>query len=124
MNEIRRENPAVKYDGSLRFHPVDNDQILAYSKATPDGANALLVVVNVDPHHPQSGWVDVDVEILDLAEDEAYEVHDLLGDARYLWRGRRNFVMLDPGAQPAHVFRVNRAARPAHDTPRWPVPSA
>jgi starch synthase (maltosyl-transferring) len=123
MNEIRRENPAVKYDGSLRFHPVDNDQILAYSKATPDGANALLVVVNVDPHNTQSGWVDVDLDALDLAEDEAYEVHDLLGDGRYIWRGRRNFVMLDPGAQPAHVFRVNRAARPAHDTPRWPAPS-
>jgi starch synthase (maltosyl-transferring) len=116
VNEIRRENPALRHDESLRFHAVDNDQLLAYSKATPDRKSSVLVVANLDPHRTQAGWVDVDVAALALDEDESYEVHDLLSDARYLWRGRRNFVLLDPGAQPAHVFRVHRAARASSDS--------
>ena len=34
VNQIRRENPALQSDGSLRFHPIDNDQLIAYSKMT------------------------------------------------------------------------------------------
>jgi len=45
-----------------------------------------------------------------LAENETYQVHDLLTDARYLWTGRRNFVRLDPQVHPAHVFRIRRKA--------------
>ncbi|MEP7152140.1 MAG: alpha-1,4-glucan--maltose-1-phosphate maltosyltransferase, partial [Nitrospira sp.] len=37
INRIRRDNPALQSDDSLRFHPVDNDQLIAYSKQTPDG---------------------------------------------------------------------------------------
>ena len=33
---------------------------------------------------------------------------DLLTDARYLWRGRHNYVELDPNVCPAHIFRVRR----------------
>jgi starch synthase (maltosyl-transferring) len=113
----------VRRDGSLRFHAIENDQILAYSKRTADLANAILIIVNLDPHRTQSGWVDVEIDELDLAEDEEYEVHDLLSEARYLWRGRRNFVMLDPSSQPAHVFRVNRPMRASDDRSRWSAPS-
>jgi len=35
-------------------------------------------------------------------------VHDLLNGARYTWRGRRNYVELDPDIQPAHIFLVCR----------------
>jgi starch synthase (maltosyl-transferring) len=43
-----------------------------------------------------------------MATDE-YQVHDLLNDARYTWRGRQNYVELDPEIQPAHIFLVHRA---------------
>ncbi len=43
-----------------------------------------------------------------LSESEAYQVHDLLTDARYTWHGSRNYVELDPSTQPAHIFRVRR----------------
>jgi starch synthase (maltosyl-transferring) len=36
VNEIRRENPALHDSRSLRFHHTDNDQVICYSKATPD----------------------------------------------------------------------------------------
>ena len=47
------------------------------------------------------------LEELKLGADEAYQVHDLLTDARYVWRGSRNFVQLDPSILPAHIFRVH-----------------
>ena len=41
-----------------------------------------------------------------FGSDEPYEVHDLLSDTRYTWRGERNYVRLDPAAMPAHLFVV------------------
>jgi starch synthase (maltosyl-transferring) len=117
LNEIRRENPALHHDRNLRFYPVDNEQIVFYGKATPDLSNLILVVVNLDPHHVQSGWVRVPVAELGLGAGpgEAYQVHDLLSDARYLWSGESNFVRLDPAVIPAHVFRVRRKVKTERD---------
>ena len=67
INAIRRENPALHFDRNLRFYPCDNDQILFYGKATPDLSNIILAVVNLDPHHVQSGWVRVPLAELGLA---------------------------------------------------------
>ena len=58
VNRIRRQNPALHGDWSLRFHPVDNEQLICYSKCTEDRANVILVVVNLDPHHTHSGWIE------------------------------------------------------------------
>jgi starch synthase (maltosyl-transferring) len=38
-------------------------------------------------------------------------VHDLIGEARYLWSGARAFVSLDPQVMPAHIFRVRHLVR-------------
>jgi starch synthase (maltosyl-transferring) len=68
-------------------------------------------VVNLDPHHAHGGWLSLDLAALAIPPDSSYQVHDLVGDARYLWRGGRAFVSLDPQVIPAHVFRVRRLAR-------------
>ncbi len=115
MNAIRRDNPALHRNDSLRFHPVDNDAIIAYSKTAPDGGNAILTVVNLDPHHTQAGWIELPLEELGLEADGQYQMHDLLGGARYLWHGRHNYVSLDPQALPAHVFRIRRRLRTERD---------
>jgi starch synthase (maltosyl-transferring) len=101
LNSVRRENVALQSDWSLRFHPTDNDHLIAYSKQNE--FNEVLVVVNLDPHHLQAGWVD-----FAPGEGRAYEVEDLLGGGRYTWHGRSNFVQLNPQTLPAHVFRVIR----------------
>ncbi|MHB0868998.1 MAG: alpha-1,4-glucan--maltose-1-phosphate maltosyltransferase [Chloroflexota bacterium] len=111
VNRIRKENPALQGDWSLRFHPVDNDQILCYSKSSEDLANVIVVVVNLDPHHTQSGWLDLPIESFGLDPRQPYQLHDLLGDARYLWHGSRNYVELDPHVVPAHIFQVRRRVR-------------
>jgi starch synthase (maltosyl-transferring) len=115
INRIRRENSALQGDWSLQFHPVDNEQLLCYSKNTEDYANIVLVIVNLDPHHTHSGWVELPITEWGLEPARSYQVHDLLSDARYLWHGSRNYIQLDPQAIPAHVFRLRRRVRTERD---------
>ena len=109
LNAARRENPALHGDWSLKFLDIDNDQLIAYRKATPDHSNVVVAVVNLDPRYVQTGWLDLDIAALGIDEGTAYEAHDLISGARYFWSGSRNFIRLDPGA--AHVLRIGRAAR-------------
>ncbi|MDP9040284.1 MAG: alpha-1,4-glucan--maltose-1-phosphate maltosyltransferase [Acidobacteriota bacterium] len=129
LNHIRKANPALHSDGSLHFHHVDNPQILCYSKSTlkaaasaplqtgtltgsvaaPSGEpNVILTVVNLDPHREQAGWIDLDLGKLGIANNEAFDVEDLLTGTHYQWRDRSNFVALRPNVLPAHVLRVSR----------------
>ena len=115
VNRIRRENPALHNDHSLHFHPVDNEQLLCYSKRTADRSNIILVAVNLDPHHTHSGWVDLQLAELGLAPGEPVQMHDLLSEARYLWHSARSFIELDPQVIPAHIFRLRRKTRTERD---------
>jgi len=115
VNAARRDNSALQFDWSLRFHPVSNDQLICYSKTAADRAAAVLMVVNLDPHHTQSGWVDLNLAELGSDAGEVFQVHDLLSDARYLWNGARNYVELDPHVCPAHLFRLRRRQRTERD---------
>jgi starch synthase (maltosyl-transferring) len=115
LNAIRRENPALQSDWSLRFHPVDNEQLIAYSKVTEDLSDIVLVVVNLDPYHTQSGWLETPLEDFRLESHQSFQVHDLLTEARYLWQGARNYVELNPSKIPAHVFKVRRRVRTERD---------
>jgi starch synthase (maltosyl-transferring) len=115
VNQARRENPALQSDWSLRFHDVDNDMLICYSKTTSDLSNVVLVVVNLDFRHTHSGWIKLDLASLGLDGKEQYQVHDLLGDARFIWTGSRNFVELDPQVAPAHLFRLRTKVRTERD---------
>ncbi len=115
INRIRRENPALQSDGTLQFHPIDNDQLIAYSKQSSDGANVILVIVNLSPHHVHSGWLELDLAALGLQAGQPFQVHDLLTHAYYLWQGPRNYVQLDPHSVPAQIFAVRRHLRREQD---------
>jgi starch synthase (maltosyl-transferring) len=115
VNRIRRENPALQTNDRLQFHNVDNDMLICYSKTTPDWSNAILVVVNLDPHHTQSGWLTLDLHQLGVAHEGSFQVHDLLTNGYYLWSGAHNFVQVNPHTVPAHIFRVRRRIRTERD---------
>jgi starch synthase (maltosyl-transferring) len=115
INRIRRENPALQTDRGLRFHPTENDQLLAYSKTTPDNSNVILTVVNVDPHHVQRGMVNLPLEELGIERDRPFQAHELISGARYLWNGPRNYIELNPSSIPGQVFRFRRRVRSEHD---------
>jgi starch synthase (maltosyl-transferring) len=114
VNRARRENPALQRDDTLRFHEIDNPMLLCYSKTSDDPANLVVVVVSLDPFHAQRGWLRLDLEALGLPADQAFEVHDLLGDRRYLWEGQRNYVEVAPPI-PARLFLAHRRMRTERD---------
>ncbi|WP_369387051.1 alpha-1,4-glucan--maltose-1-phosphate maltosyltransferase [Streptomyces sp. CG1] len=115
LNTIRREHPALQRLRNLRFHQTDNDAVLAYSKST--GADTVIVVVNLDPHHTQEATVSLDMPQLGLDWHAALSVHDELTGETYHW-GRTNYVRLTPGSASAHVLHVGRS------TPRIGGPAA
>ena len=115
VNAARRDNAALHEDWNLHFHAVDNDELICYSKATEDRSCVILVVVNLDAYHVQSGWVDLSLEALGVDREHPYQVHDLLSGARYLWHGSRNYVELNPQICPAHLFRVRRRVHTEQD---------
>lgn len=106
VNEIRRGHPALQFDSGLAFHQTDNDQLLCYSKRSPDHADLLLVIVNLDPVNLQHGWVQIPLADLRLGPDAAVTAHDLLTDETYGWRGEWNYVRLDPNVQVAHIVEL------------------
>jgi starch synthase (maltosyl-transferring) len=109
VNQVRRQHPALQRNDTLRFHDVDNDHLIAYSKHDASG-DIVLVAVNLDHANAQSGWIDLDLESLGLDGSRPFVVHDQLTDAHYQWHGPRNFILLDPSAVPAHLFVVTQAA--------------
>ena len=113
VNQIRRENPALQSDHTLRFHPVENEQLIAYTKVSRE--NAILVIVNLDPHHTQSGCVELPLADLGVDPQQPYQAHDRLTEARYLWHGPRNFVEINPHGVPAHIFVIRRKVRTERD---------
>ena len=108
VNKIRRENPALQTLWNLNFYEVDNENLLFYGKMTEDGANIILVVINLDPFHTHSGWVRVPVRELGIDNHQPYLVHDLLSDDKFIWQGEKNYVELNPHIVPAKIFRLRR----------------
>jgi len=115
LNRARRDNPALQSDAGLRFLDIDNEQMLAYTKASADGSNIIVCVVNLDPHHTQSGWLELDMAEFGLEPHQAYQMHDVISDAHFLWHGPRNFVSLDPKRCPVHVMQLRAHLRREND---------
>jgi len=108
VNAIRNDNAALQRDGSIKFHATENDQLIAFTKESDDRSNLILVVVNLDPHYTQSGFVTLPLFDLQIPEDRSYEAEDLLTGARYMWNGSRNYVELNPLRLPGHILRIQR----------------
>jgi starch synthase (maltosyl-transferring) len=108
VNRIRRENPALQTTVNLKLYQVDNDYLLFYGKATADLSNILLMVVNLDPYHTQSGFVHVPLAELGIDPKQPYLVHEMLSDDKYIWQGEENYVELNPHILPAYIFRVRK----------------
>lgn len=108
VNRIRRENPALQTTWNVQFCETNNDNILAYGKVMDDTSDIMLVVVNLDPYHVQSGWVKVPVDVYGISGEQPYLAHDLLGGDKYIWQGENNYVELNPQISPAYIFNIRK----------------
>ncbi len=106
LNDARRENAALQTTNNIRFLEIDNDGLIAYVKASGDGANVIITVVNLDCRNRRSGWLRLPLAELGLPADAPYNVRDLLTGESYTWSGERNYVELDPCSMPAHVLKL------------------
>jgi len=111
VNGIRNENAALQNDWSLRFHSTDNEQLICYSKESDDRSNLLVTVVNLDPHHTQTGFATLPLDELGIPPDRGFEAEDLLTGERYLWQGSRNYIELNPSKLSGHILKIHRTMR-------------
>jgi hypothetical protein len=115
INRIRRANPALADDASLRFHDIDNEQLICYSKETDDLSNVIVVVANLDPHRKQCGRLELPIETFGILPDRPYEMCELLTGERAIAVGRRRDVEIDPLAGPARIFHLRQRTRSERD---------
>jgi starch synthase (maltosyl-transferring) len=119
LNTIRREHPALQQLRNLTVHRTDDDSVICFSKSTsgfetgaarlpqPAEDDTVIVVVNLDPHGVRETMVHLDLPALGLDWQDAFVVHDELGDETWTW-AEHNYVRLDPSVEPAHVLTVRR----------------
>ena len=107
LNRIRRVHPALHQLRNLRFHHVDQPELMCFSKQATiggrPGTDTVLVVVNLDPHQTREATVWLDLPALGV--DREFTVTDELTGESFWW-GNANYVRLDPAARPAHIFTV------------------
>jgi starch synthase (maltosyl-transferring) len=101
LNEIRRENPALKWLPNFTWIETENAQILGFVKRREK--NTVFVVLNLDPSEPQEGVAVVPAA---FGLPPTFRVRDLLDDTPYTWHVGRNYVRLEPGDRQAHVLKV------------------
>jgi len=106
INSIRRENPALQQNRTLRFHATTNPNLIAYSKTSRDGTNIILTVVNLSYEHTEEGQVEFSPAAVLLPDSRPFKMCDLLTGGEFEWSEYWNFVTLDPFGSPAHIFSL------------------
>ncbi len=115
LNLLRRAHPALQELRNLRFHNVDQPELICFSKRLPGAydtatrrhgiGDVVLVVVNLDPHNTHEATVHLDMPTLGLDWQAEFVVDDELSGESYRWR-QSNYVRLDPHVHPAHIFTL------------------
>ena len=106
VNKARQEHPSLQSTWNIRFCFIENQNLLAYVKATDDRSNIVLVVVNLDPHARQSGYLQLPKDYLGLGDHINIKLHDVIMDEHYTWTQEWNYVELDPYKMPFHLFKL------------------
>lgn len=106
VNRARRENPALQSTWNIQFCSLENPNLIAYFKATDDLSNLILVIVTLDPHQRQTGYVQLPIQRLKLGSQINVKVDDLVTGEHYTWTQEWNYVELEPGKMPFHLFKL------------------
>ncbi len=110
MNRLRREHPALQSFTNVRFHNAWNDNVLYFSKATPDLSDFLLFAVNLDPHNGQGANYEVPLWEFGLPDDASIRVENLVTGERFTWSGKIQHIWLHPDNNPYAIWRLDPAA--------------
>jgi starch synthase (maltosyl-transferring) len=105
LNEIRRLHPALRELRTIKFHHIDNDALLAYSKFDPVTGDTVLVVVTLNAFGAEEGTLWLDMSALGMEPYDRFWVRDEITGEEYQW-GQANYVRLDPAKAIAHVLNM------------------
>lgn len=106
LNQIRREHPALQELRNIRFHDVQSDSMLCFSKQSGD--DTILVVLTLDPAQPREATVNLNMPALGLNWEDSFPVIDELTGQKWTWT-KENFVRLDPHEYCAHILYLPKA---------------
>ncbi|MBS1544814.1 MAG: alpha-1,4-glucan--maltose-1-phosphate maltosyltransferase [Bacteroidetes bacterium] len=106
LNKARKENAALQSTWNIEFCNIENPNLMAYVKATDDLSNIILMVVNLDQHTKQSGYVEIPKARLKIKGKINLKLVDLMTEEMFTWTQDWNFVELEPNKMPFHLFRV------------------
>jgi starch synthase (maltosyl-transferring) len=115
LNQIRRKHPSLHWLRNIAFHPVDDENIMAFSKrhvqTGPDGEvlseDIVVVVANLDPHSTRESTVRLDMPALGLDWHDGMAAEDLITGASWHW-GEHVYVRLGPETEPVHIVAIRR----------------
>lgn len=106
INTARKQNKALQSTWNIHFCQIENPNLLAYLKSTDDLSNIILVVVNLDSHARQYGYVQLPLRQLKINGTVNVKAHDLITDEQYTWTQEWNYIELDPYRMPFHLFKI------------------
>lgn len=105
-------HPALGEMRTIKFHHIDNDALLAYSKFDPVTGDSVLVVVTLNAYSAEQGTLWLDMGALAIQPDDRFAVRDEVTGEEYHW-GQSNYVRIEPWKAVAHILHLPPVA-PEH----------
>lgn len=106
LNAIRNAHPALQMSRNITFLNAWNDNIIAYARMTPSRDDAIMVLVNLDPHNRQECAYEAPLWDFGLPDHASIEVEDLLFGGRFTLYGKTHQIALDPRYNPVIIWRL------------------
>ncbi|WP_018252948.1 hypothetical protein [Salinispora mooreana] len=94
--------PALHRLRTLRFHHIDGDRLIAYSRTGPATGDMVLCVVSLDPDVPRRGTLVLAPGDLGISARSVDLVDEVSGEA--LTWSQTLPVHLDPGRDVAAIY--------------------
>ena len=104
LNEIRNTNDHFSLLTNLAFHETNNEDVIAYTKTSPSGADPILVVVNLKPSRRQRATIELELDALKLKRHQDLVGRDLITGDKRKWRTAGQKVNFEKGGNPAHLI--------------------
>ena len=111
LNGLRHAEPALARNRPPRIQPIDDPQLLAWSRFDAASGSRVVVVVNLEPGTPRRGRLAIDLAALGLAGVEIVTATDLLDDTVHGWHLAAVTIECTPEA-PVRVFRLAPGGSP------------
>jgi starch synthase (maltosyl-transferring) len=113
LNTIRNEHAALQTQRNILLLNAWNENVIAYTRLSPDHDEAIMVLVNLDPHNRQECAYEAPLWEFGLPDHAAIEVDDLLFGGRFTLYGKSHQIALDPKHNPVVIWRLIAPSRRA-----------